>query len=95
MRWRAKISLIALTKRRTIIEHFHRTIIKSFYELVKSGEIPDISEVQKERNSYILDAMSRPRIKGFIIHVQKFNNHTFTEKWLEDKISRKLEEEDK
>ena len=92
-RWRAKISLIALMNRRTVIEHFHCTILRSFKELVKSGEIPDISKDQKLRNMKILDAMGRPRIKGFSIHIQKFNNNKFTEKWLEEKIAKKLQEE--
>lgn len=38
--------------------------------------------------------MSRPRIKGFIIHIQKFNNNKFTEDWLEKKIQKKLLEEE-
>lgn len=45
-----KISLIALMKRQTIIEHFHRTILRSFNELVKSKEIADISDDQKQRD---------------------------------------------
>ena len=37
-------------KRNTVIEHFHRTILRSFNELVKTGEIPDLSKDQKRRN---------------------------------------------
>ena len=44
MRWRAKISFIALMRRQTIIEHFHNSILKSFNELVKASDIPDINE---------------------------------------------------
>lgn len=38
--------------------------------------------------------MSRPRIKGFSIHIQKFNNNKFTEPWLEEKITQKLKDEE-
>lgn len=80
-------------KRQTVLEHFHNTILRSFKELTKSGEIPDISKDQKRRNQAIIDAMNRPRLKGFVMHIQQFNNNKFTEKWLEDKIANKIKEE--
>ena len=37
--------------------------------------------------------MNRPRLKGFIVYIQQFNNNKFSEKWLEEKIKAKLAEE--
>lgn len=37
--------------------------------------------------------MNRPRLKGFILHIQRFNNNKFPEKWLEEKIENILQKE--
>ena len=48
MRVRAKISFIAFQKRMTISELFCETIIKSYTQLSKCGDIPKMTEKEEK-----------------------------------------------